>query len=172
MGKSFEKTMDYESYLRMWFSVKLNTLTATYNLHSVNEAQRNLQLAEVGLNFVVYKECRNNTGTVDYLFQHYGHFCFVSGDYLFLIVPYVDDKLVCAFPESQSDEVMTVESISNEVKAFRDKFLKGKRVIVYETHFYTNYEEKAEGEFINDYGKFFYSISCNFSYSDEGENYD
>ena len=33
-------------------------------------------------------------------------------------------------------------------------------------------EEKAEGEFINDYGKFFYSISCNFSYSDEGENYD
>ena len=166
--KNIETMMPYEEYLRTYFSIKLDTLMATYNLKFSNEEQRNLQLAEEALNLVAYVECNNNKGHIDSLFQHYGNFCLISGDYIFLILPYVDGKLVTAFPESKTEEVFDAGTIVKEVKAFRDNYFKNKKVMVYQVSFYS--EENAlghTGEFINDYGRFIYDIYLDVNVSDE-----
>lgn len=167
--KSIEAMMPYEEYLRTYFSIKLGTLMRTYNLRCPNEEQRNLQLAEEALNLVAYVECADNKGHVDSLFQHYGNFCLISGDYIFLILPYVDDgKIITAFPESKKVDVLDADTIAKEVKTFRDKYFENKKVIVYKVLFYSTEDNPGHtGEFINDYGRFVYDICLDTNLSDE-----
>lgn len=166
--ETIESMMPYEEYLRTYFSIKLDTLMATYNLKFSNEEQRNLQLAEEALNLIAYVECGNNRGHVDSLFQHYGNFCLISGDYIYLILPYVDGKFVTAFPESKTEEVFDAETIVREVKSFRDEYFENKKVMVYQVLFYSAEDISGHsGEYINDYGRFVYDILLDIKSSDE-----
>ena len=166
--KNIESMMSYEEYLRTDFSIKLDTLMAVYNLKCGDEEQRNLQLAEEALNLVAYVECGNGKGHIDGLFQHLGNFCLISGDYIFLVLPFVQGKYVAAFPESKTEEVLDTDVIVKEVKAFRDSYFKNKKVMVYQVSFYSTEEILGHsGEFINDYGRFVYDIYLDVAISDD-----
>lgn len=160
--------MEYEEYLSAYFNIKMSAFIGSYNNKSqMDYGQRNLQLAEEALNLVVYKECCGGK-SVDGLLMHYGHFVFIRGKTLNVILPYVDGELIVSFPESKDNNVMDPKSIADEVRKLRDEFHKNKRVIVHLVKFDTLDESLVyEGEFINEYGRATYNTMIDVENSDE-----
>ena len=168
MSEGLEKQLSYEDYLSGYFNMHMEAFIGAYNNKSrMDYEQRDLQLCEEALNLVVYSECSDGR-PIDGLLMHYGHFVFISGKIMYVILPYVDGELKCAFPESKDDKVMTPETIAEEVKQMRDEFHKNKRVVIYQVMFDTLDESLVyEGEFINEYGRATYNISMDVENSDE-----
>ncbi len=167
MGESLENKMSYEDYLHNWFEMKMAVFYGTYNNEGVNIQQRNIQLAEQALNLVVYTECSGGNNFKG-LFMNYGHFCFFTKKEVIVVLPYVNDELVCAFPESQDDKVMSNESAFRAIKDLMNNVYKvNKKIVLYQVNFDKAEQDKIyDGTIITDYGKFYYNIGIDVDNSE------
>lgn len=168
MSESLENKMSYEDYLHNWFEMKTEVFYGTYNNIGTNIKQRNVQLAEQALNLVAYLECGGGNEFKG-LFMNFGHFCFVTKKRIVIVLPYFENALLVAFPESQNDNVMTNKAIFEATKEIvTNKYKMNKKIVVYQVNFdKTEQDRMYDGTIITDYGKFYYNISLDTDNSEE-----
>ena len=169
-----------ETYFRTLFTMKKEAFQGTLYMKNKQTREylndRDFKLCDDAYNISVITECEERGNKFGGIHQHYGYYLIATKKRLFVVLAYLNDKLLCPFPMCSDPTVMEEKSIIEKVKELRNEMYPDKQIKVELVKFYTpGRVTTCDGSVINEYGRFDYVIMRDPEYSerngeDEYEN--